>query len=404
MNIENTSQELIKLTLNIDTRILSILTPRAIKMLSAMPVYKNDRDEIVIIMVNPDDLITLDNLSTLLKKKFVVKQVSGQLFQDLYVKYFTHYDTTGKYITYITSPANNEIVALRLKDREEIARIKVPNNPTEIRFIAGQNKLYVVTSNSGEIAVIDRKQNKVVKTIEIGNGIGDITNPLLNRCYTTSINPFKISIINTEADEVGLTFTPSSSPSGIAITLDGKKMYVTSKNNNSVLAINAEALKAFRQIAVGKMPTHVCISADGILVFVLNQADNTVSVINALDDSVITTIPVGTDPYSALYSNIQKKLYVINRESSNISIISVDSLKVVDTIPIGGKPKRAVMTPDERYIMLTNEEFNDITIIDIYANLIVANIPACKDPFDIALVPEEASSIRSTMTVKPKTI
>lgn len=400
MNIDNTSQELIKLTLNIDTRILSMLTPRAIKMLSAMPVYKNDRDEIVIIMVNPDDLISLDNIGTLIKKKFVIKPVSGQLFQDIYIKYFSHYDTTGKYLTYITSPNNNEVVALRLKDREEIARIKVPNRPTEIRYI-NQNKLYVVMSASGEIAVIDRKQNKMTGTIDIGKGIWDITSPLLNRCYTTSTNPFKVSIINTDSDEVGLSFTPSSSPSGIAITLDGKKMYVTSKNNNAVLSINAEALKAYKQIHVGKHPSHVCISADGIIVFVLNQSDNTVSVINALDDTVITTIPVGTDPYSALYSNTQKKLYVINRESSNISVVSVDTLQVVNTIPIGGKPRKAVMTPDERYIMLTNEEFNDITIIDLYANLIVANIPACQDPFGIALAPDDASIPKMTMNVKP---
>lgn len=104
------------------------------------------------------------------------------------------------------------------------------------------------------------------------------------------------SVLNTSTNTVVKTIRVGSTPTGVAITPNGKYVYVTNGGSNTVSMINASTNTVLRTISVGRSPVGVAITPNGRYVYVNNEISKKISVIDTSTNTVVKTIVVGSSP------------------------------------------------------------------------------------------------------------
>ena len=100
-------------------------------------------------------------------------------------------------------------------------------------------------------------------------------------------------MITTATGVVSATITVGTSPTGLAITPDGKHAYVTNRGDGTVSVITTATGVVSDTIAVGNVPARCGDHPDGKTPTWPTSDDGTVSVITTATGVVSDTIPVG---------------------------------------------------------------------------------------------------------------
>ena len=153
-----------------------------------------------------------------------------------------------------------------------------------------------------------------------------------------------ITVIDTATDKVAATIAAGKQPSGVALTLDGKKLFVTNHRAervdvfipSEVTVIDTATNRIIANISLTNTPggaNGVTISQDGDWVYVAtgtnrNEEGNAVTVIDANTYKITTTIPIPPErrygssyPYALALSPGGEKLYVTHQYGEELSII-----------------------------------------------------------------------------------
>ena len=142
--------------------------------------------------------------------------------------------------------------------------------------------------------------------------------------------------------------SPTSRPTGLAVSPDGTLTYVANSDDGTVSVIDTDPTSGtYNQvigsaIVVGSSPVGVAVAQDGLRVYVTDDTDGTVSVIDTDSTSgtynlVIDIITVGAGAKGVVVSPDGTTLYVANQYDGTVSVIDIDLSSasygdVVDTI------------------------------------------------------------------------
>lgn len=143
------------------------------------------------------------------------------------------------------------------------------------------------------ISVIDTSTNTVTATLTDRSLLGPFTMAMTpdgkflhivnygNPLFPARTDNNTVTVIDTATNAVvNVIAGVESSPSGIAITPDGKLAYVTSyASQGTVAVIDLAAGAVIQTLSVGTLPSEVAIDPAGRYAYVNNFRDNTVSVI-----------------------------------------------------------------------------------------------------------------------------
>jgi len=175
-------------------------------------------------------------------------------------------------------------------------------------------------ASSGSVSVVDLKQNKSVKEIQIGlHPCGMVLNPDRSLLYVACANSDVIDIIDTRKDE---------------------------KTGEIPVRATNEAL-------FGSGPNALTISPDGKYLYVANGTENAVCVIETGSENRVTgRIPTGWYPGSVVISKTGNELYVANVKGTGArnkgagrgGFNSHDHLGSVSIIPVPDKAALSKMT------------------------------------------------------------
>src|SRR5262245_47024160 len=137
---------------------------------------------------------------------------------------------------------------------------------------APASQLFVTTSASNAVAVIDSSTNQVIAQIPVG-----------------------------------------SNPIRIAMTPDGRKGYVSNGGASTVSVIDTTNLVVTSTIPVGTGPQESAVTPDGGRVFVVHKSSGDVAVIDTSTDTVINDVPIGGNgSKDVLVSSDGRFTYVAN--------------------------------------------------------------------------------------------
>lgn len=235
--------------------------------------------------------------------------------------------------------------------------------------------LYVANHDSDTVSVINRADNTVVKTINVGNAPVDIAvNTGGTRVYVTNEGSNTVTVIDTTNDfKIAATITVGAQPTAVAVRPDGKRVYVTNTGGRSVSVIDPLTNKRIGTISVGTAPREIAFSPDGKLAFVANYGSGSVSVINT-SNGYVTGIRVGSAPAGVAVTPSGQFVYVTNGGSNTVSVIDVAKRRVVTTIPVSSQPRQVVLSPDGTRAYVAGPT-NGIIEIDTSNNTVVRTIP-----------------------------
>lgn len=157
-------------------------------------------------------------------------------------------------------------------------------------------------------------------------------------------------------------------PSGLALSPDGRHLFVTSAASESkVCVVDPTRRKIVERIAVSHTASAPVVGLDGKMLYVCNQFNSDVSVINLPSDLEVCRIAVRREPVAAGITKDGKYLLVANHLNARrtdmddaaavVSVIDLAARKVVAELrlPSGsGILKDIQVSPDGKFAMLTH--------------------------------------------------
>ncbi|MBN2788325.1 MAG: beta-propeller fold lactonase family protein, partial [Paludibacteraceae bacterium] len=286
---------------------------------------------------------------------------------------------------------DNPAIGLAESGTENIPSFTVVNNGSEpdtavvtVTPKGGEMFAYVANQGTNTVSVIDLVENKVLKTIVVGNHpIGLVYSPLHNRIYVVQDMSNQICVINAETYAVLQNIPVGNNPGTVALSLDEKYLYVSNETSNTISVINTFTNTVVSTIPAIGNPRALALSVDGSLLYVGNTTANTVSVINTSTNTEVANIVVGTFPVRICVSPDGRYVYVTNRVSNSVSVIDAISNLLIATISVGLSPYCFTLSPDFQKLYVANSESNTVSIINTSTNVVESTFSTATRPFGI---------------------
>jgi YVTN family beta-propeller protein len=155
--------------------------------------------------------------------------------------------------------------------------------------------------------------------------------------------------------------SPTSYPTGIAVTANSKTAYVVLDNNDTLTKIDLTAAKPVEgaEIRVGNVPHSVVISPDGKTAYVSNEAGR-----------------IATEKDFQQYSNgtpVVAAYPTGSTATGTVSVVDLSSFKVTASISTGLHPTGMAFWGDNR-LLVANAYSDSITVIDTASNTVAETI------------------------------
>ena len=147
----------------------------------------------------------------------------------------------------LKDPSSDAARTVILPDGEEVLR-----GPRDIVMAPDGKAVYAAIEDSGEIAIVDTRTNKIRNLVKVG-----------------------------------------SYPGGLALSPDGRYLYIAHRDAQEISVLDTSSERVVKKIAVGKDPWDITVSPDGRTVYVVNQGSSDVSIIDASHYKVISTVALG---------------------------------------------------------------------------------------------------------------
>lgn len=205
-----------------------------------------------------------------------------------YVANYGFYD----YKTVNVSKVASTLSLVKLEGGQVLKQISVQRGPDSLVLSRDAKTLYCANVYDNSVSVIDTGTNTVTATITDKTILGPFTMALTpdgkslyinnygNPLYPKRTDNNTVTVIDTATKAVTKVIPVGSSPSGIAMTPNGKYAYVTSyASAGTVSVIDIPAGTVIQTLNVGRLPSEVAIDPAGTYAYVTNFGGNTVSVI-----------------------------------------------------------------------------------------------------------------------------
>ncbi len=144
--------------------------------------------------------------------------------------------------------------------------------PKDVALSPDQQLLYVAASDATQVDVVELAAGKVARSIMLpASPTGIAVSPDGKTLYVTCGGPRGIvCVVNSETGEVKQKITAGHSPCGPSITPDGRTLYVCNRFNDDVSVIDVESGQTTKRVKALREPVASSVTPDGKTIFVSN--------------------------------------------------------------------------------------------------------------------------------------
>lgn len=153
------------------------------------------------------------------------------------------------------------------------------------------------------------------------------------------------------ADEIPPT--PWVSPSGLAVSPDGKRLYVAASGSSRLLEVDLATQEVARAVPLPGSPHAVAVSGDGRRVAVSIRHLDQVLLLDADTLSPVAAVPA-VEPVGVKLSRDGARLFVANASSDQVAIVR----------PEGGEPSRRVTAGNEPFGIAHSETTDLLAVVN----------------------------------------
>lgn len=232
--------------------------------------------------------------------------------------------------------------------------LKISGKPAGIALSPDKKLAYVAAPEGKTVFEVDVEKRAIARQIEIGGGpLGIAAHPVRPEIYVADWYAHKIVVISAanyvvendaepkQIKERALLnvaeITVGQSPSGLAVTPDGKMLLSADRDSNQVSVIAIESRKVVGTVPVGERPFGVTIDAEGKRAYTANVGSDDVSVIDLAERKVVGTVKTGRRPYAVALA--QGKGFVTDQYVGTVTVFDTSTLQPIKTIDACDHPE-----------------------------------------------------------------
>lgn len=207
----------------------------------------------------------------------------------------------------------------------------------------GHQKLYVLSSNSDDMTVIDVATNTIIGSIEVG--------PL---------------------------------PHGIASPASQDVLYVSTEDDGGVTVIDPVKDKVITRYKIfGKRPNEIDVTSDGRYLYVPTYGAGVYEVFDTVKEEIVARIPTDGLPHNAVVSPDDRHMYfspmdkgtrtveemraqgLPTSENDKIYVVDAATHTVEATIPTGNTPRPIAVSPDGHRLFVNTDGLMGFVVLDL---------------------------------------
>lgn len=265
------------------------------------------------------------------------------------------------------------------------------------------NRIYLGVS-SGSIVVVDGNSNSIIQTISVTEDVSGLAvNLETSQLYVTNADSTsnELVIIDGNTHEISRTIKlPGTSfISGLAVNPATNRAYVTnlesSREQNSLVVIDIQAGSIVTKMTVPHATREILVNQASNLVYLLTSDFTTgfLAVIDGGTNTITNRIPTGRSFSGRVGFNPQTNhVYLPNLEANTVSDIDVAAGKIVADFLVGNMPTGIDVNSQTNTIYLTNLAAHTVTILDGATNQVTTSVAVGKNPIKV-VVNEETNRI-----------
>lgn len=249
-----------------------------------------------------------------------------------------------------------EVITLNLETLEVTARIPLGTEKTTLYIgkPTRDGRLFVGKHASWQMAIIDTKARRLLKTVDVPVNAGDKgTPPRWAVCdsdanvgpdgvervyYPTNAGTSTVGLDSATAQVLKQVDHPAGSrPCMLTVSPDGK-VWVQECDANTNAVLDPVTLEVVKRFATGKGPVVASFSQDGKYGYIGHSGDSVLSVVDARSLTEIQRIQVGTNAEKVGAHPSGKFVYVIVTKEASVAVIDTATWSVSERVPLGTNP------------------------------------------------------------------
>ncbi len=258
-----------------------------------------------------------------------------------------HFDVTpdGR-MAFVGNIEESTVSMIDVHDGREVQRITGFYEPHGFSALPDGSKVYVSSLGGHEVAVLDAKSGRMLKRLAIGDvgrvaardpqrylsEVKGIVNPTLTKdgafAYAADGDAGVVAIIDTKNDKIVKTLKIGEQPWRAYNSPDGRWMLIPNNGDSTVSVIDTQSQKIVAQLNAGSDMTGINYALDGSKAYVISRGDSTVFVFDMKNFSLVTRLKLkqGTANVSLETASTTAdgtKIYLAS--SSNDSVYVIDA-------------------------------------------------------------------------------
>lgn len=282
----------------------------------------------------------------------------------------------------------------------QMSYIPVGRQPNAIAVDPSLDRIYVVNTGSGNVSVIDGRQNRVIATLPTDTrpyAIGIDT--ALHRAYVTNTFSDKLTVID------GATNTAEQLPFGskdfVEIDVRRHKAFLISYEDPSLTIVDADRKARHENLDLSHA-WGLAVDEQRGIVYVTEIGKNTLVAYHE-ESGKTETASTGSMPDAVAVDEAADRIYVANYAGDSVSVLDGATLKPIATIDVGHHPQALAVDSKRHRVFVANIHSNNVTVIDGVGKRVLATVDGGRNPYAVAVDQESGRAYVANYGSQPVT-
>lgn len=263
---------------------------------------------------------------------------------------------------WIPNQTSEDITVVDLATGETLATIPVGGKPAGVAVAPQAPRVYVTSPDGPWVSFINTESRAVEKRLPLEGGpLGIATHPLNGMVYVADWYGDRVYVIDPDRGVIAEIAT-GDSPSGVAVTPDGRRLLTADRDSNQISVFDAETYAAVATIPVGERPFGVTVDGAGRFAYTANVASNDVSIVDLVEGRETARVPTGERPYAVALAN--GRGFSTDQYGETVTVFSLTTHEVLATLDVGEYPEGVEASADETRVYVANWFSNTLSVID----------------------------------------
>jgi YVTN family beta-propeller protein len=252
-------------------------------------------------------------------------------------------DLNGYYVLVMNNDTSISVVDPQFSSgaARMIATIPLASPAIDWQLSDDQKLLFVGMPVSGQIAVIDTLNWRLIRNVEIGQEISRVSmQPDGRRLWIAHGHGSDsgVAIMDVQNLQLAGKVQTGVGPHDIAFSSDSHLVFVSNTGSGTVSVLDSTSLSKTHEIRVGHQPGTIAFSAKSSFAYVTDVQDGTITVLNGLRGVAVTTIQADPGLGAIRFARDGLFAIVLNPAKKRIHVLDSSLNRIVQTGDADGQP------------------------------------------------------------------